>query len=70
MGISYSKAPLISEPDGVTIRQAADIFGVSPCTIRNWIKDGKLPAVKRPSGMVWYIPKDALNLPPETMKGE
>lgn len=29
-----------------TIKQTADIFGVHWQTVRNWIKDGKLSAVK------------------------
>jgi len=34
--------------DFITIRQAADIIGVSPATLRNWDRSGKLKAVRNP----------------------
>lgn len=38
--------PFAALPDaGVTrLRVAARMFGVSPCTIYNWIKSGRLPS--------------------------
>ncbi|HUW10358.1 MAG TPA: MerR family DNA-binding transcriptional regulator, partial [Anaerolineae bacterium] len=35
--------------DFITIRQAADIIGVSPATLRNWDRGGKLKAVRNPA---------------------
>ncbi len=35
--------------DFITIRQAADMIGVSPATLRNWDKRGKLKAVRNPA---------------------
>ena len=35
--------------DLVTIRQAADMIGVSPATLRNWDRSGKLKAVRNPA---------------------
>jgi len=32
----------------VTIKEAADILGVSPLTLRNWDKSGKFKAVRHP----------------------
>lgn len=32
----------------VTIKQASDILGVSPLTLRNWDKNGKLKALRHP----------------------
>jgi predicted site-specific integrase-resolvase len=32
----------------VTIKQAAEILGVSPLTLRNWDKSGKFPARRHP----------------------
>lgn len=43
----------------VTVRQAADIFGVNIRTIQKWAKNGKLLGAKR-VGRVWLIPKDAV----------
>jgi len=34
--------------DFITIRQAADMIGVSPATLRNWDRSGKLKAVRHP----------------------
>ena len=32
----------------VTIKEASDILGVSPLTLRNWDKNGKLKALRHP----------------------
>jgi len=32
----------------ITIKQAASILGVSPLTLRNWDKNGKLKALRHP----------------------
>jgi len=34
--------------DFITIRQAADMIGVSPATLRNWDRSGKLKAARHP----------------------
>ncbi len=34
--------------DFITIRQAADMIGVSPATLRNWDRAGKLKAIRNP----------------------
>jgi len=34
--------------DFITIRQAADMIGVSPATLRNWDRSGKLKAIRHP----------------------
>jgi excisionase family DNA binding protein len=34
--------------DFITIREAADLIGVSPATLRNWDRSGKLKAVRNP----------------------
>jgi excisionase family DNA binding protein len=34
--------------DFITIRQAADMIGVSPATLRNWDRSGKLKAIRNP----------------------
>jgi DNA-binding transcriptional MerR regulator len=35
--------------DFITIRRAADMIGVSPATLRNWDRSGKLVAVRNPA---------------------
>jgi excisionase family DNA binding protein len=35
--------------DFITIRQAADMIGVSPATLRNWDRGGKLKAIRNPA---------------------
>ena len=32
----------------VTIKQAAELLGVSPNTLRNWHRDGKIPVYRNP----------------------
>jgi len=34
--------------DFITIQQAADMIGVSPATLRNWDRAGKLKATRHP----------------------
>jgi excisionase family DNA binding protein len=35
--------------DFITIQRAADMIGVSPATLRNWDRAGKLRAVRNPA---------------------
>jgi len=45
--------------DFITIRQAADLIGVSPATLRNWDRSGKLKAVRNPMNRYrLYRPED------------
>ncbi|MBL6758014.1 MAG: helix-turn-helix domain-containing protein [Planctomycetes bacterium] len=34
--------------DYLRVREAAELLGVSPSTIRNWERTGKLPALRHP----------------------
>lgn len=50
-----------------TVRGAADLLGVTPQTIRNWIRAGRVPVRHHPSGRRW-LPVRSLwldDLPPE-----
>ncbi len=42
-----------------TSYEAAEVFGVTFRTVYNWVRSGKLQAVK--IGRRWYIPKEAVN---------
>lgn len=43
-------------PDSIMdLKEATSFYGVNECTIRSWIKSGKLKAEKY--GQKWYIPK-------------
>ena len=33
---------------GITVKAAAEVLGVSPATLRNWDKKGKLKALRNP----------------------
>nr|WP_294564864.1 helix-turn-helix domain-containing protein [uncultured Rhodopila sp.] len=46
----------------VTQQQAADLYGVTKRTIRNWQRDGIIEAVKGPKGRVFYRLDDLLRL--------
>ncbi len=41
----------------MTVKQAAELWGVEPITIRMWIKRGKLPEAEK-IGRDWIIPSD------------
>ena len=41
-----SKLSLENLPDLLTVREVAEIFRVSPLTIKRWGKRGKLPAIR------------------------
>src|ERR671925_2174558 len=45
-----SRAAPSSEPDWLTLGQAAKYLGVAQSTIRKWSDDGKLPAFYTPGG--------------------
>lgn len=49
--------------DGLNIREAAEQLGVSPRTVRRWIRDGKIQAAKVPGpyGPEWRIPAEAVS---------
>lgn len=36
------------EKEYLTVKQVADFFGVTPLTLRNWDKSGKLRAMRNP----------------------
>ncbi len=38
----------MSEKNLITIKEAAELFGVTPLTLRNWDKKGKLKALRHP----------------------
>ena len=46
--------------DFITIRQAADMIGVSPATLRNWDRTGKLKAVRNPANRYRLYSLDAV----------
>lgn len=53
----------MSEVKFITIKQAADILGVSPLTLRNWDKSGKFPAMRHPmNNYRVYRVKDLLKI--------
>ncbi len=41
---------ILFEHDFVTIKSISCYCMVSPCTVRRWIKDGKLNAIRLPGG--------------------
>lgn len=42
----------------LTIRQVAKLLGIKVRTIREWIRKGKIKAVKIGNDRTWYIPKE------------
>jgi excisionase family DNA binding protein len=40
------------------IAEVADLFGVTPPTVRRWLRDGRLAHVRTPGGQI-RIPADA-----------
>lgn len=50
--------------------QVAEMFSVTQETIRDWINDGKLRAVKIGNGHYWRVPESAVRELAETMYGD
>jgi excisionase family DNA binding protein len=46
-----------SLPDLLTTKEAAQRLGVKPPTIRRWVNDGLLDAVRLPSGRLRFNPE-------------
>ena len=46
-----------------TLRDASELLGIKVRTLREWLKQGKVKAVKYPNGKNWYIrEKDLMRL--------
>jgi excisionase family DNA binding protein len=59
MNTGDSTAPRIEGPAPLlTIRQAADLLGVSYWTVRSWIEAGKLRAIRLPGRLIRVHPRD------------
>lgn len=51
----------MSESDWVSLRQAADMLGVHPATVRNWADKGDLPSRRTPGGHRRFRKTDLLH---------
>lgn len=52
----------MSEPsDWVSLRQAAEILGVHPATVRNWADKGDLPSRRTPGGHRRFLKRELLH---------
>jgi len=43
-----------------SVMEYADQLGISPLTVRLWIRDKKIVAIKNPGGRAWQIPASEL----------
>lgn len=43
-----------------TIRQASSVLEMSVRTLREWIRNGKIKAVKYPGSNIWRIPESEI----------
>lgn len=41
----------------LSVSKVAELFAVTPETIRNWCKEGKFPNATKPGGTIWKIPE-------------
>ena len=48
----------VPDPGLLTIRQAAELLGVHPLTLRNWSEKGAVPCLRTPGGHRRYRPQD------------
>ena len=48
------------EPRYLTIQEVATRYQLHPETVRRWIIDGRLPAIKLAGGSAWRVREDAL----------
>ncbi len=53
---SIEKAVSLPEKEMLSVREVAKLFGVSEVTVRQWLYEGKLAAIKTPTGL-WRIPR-------------
>lgn len=53
----------------MSTKEAAEYFGVTPFTIREWCKDGTLKAVKPPGTKSWRIPRESVEKLVQTKYG-
>ena len=43
-----------------SVRQTSNLLGIKVRTVREWIRNGKLKAVKYETGNHWYIPESEI----------
>ena len=48
------------EPRYLTIQEVARRYQLHPETVRRWIIEGRLPAIKLAGGSAWRVREDAL----------
>ncbi len=48
----------VADPGLLTIRQAAELLGVHPLTLRNWSEKGAVPCLRTPGGHRRFRPQD------------
>lgn len=46
----------------LTVKEAAKLLGVSPLTLRNWDKSGKLKAIRHPINNYRLYPREQIEL--------
>lgn len=46
----------------LTVKEAAQLLGVSPLTLRNWDKSGKLKAIRHPINNYRLYPREKIEL--------
>jgi len=44
-----------------SLRHAAELLGVKTRTMRAWVHNGKIEAVKYPGSERWYVTEDEIN---------
>lgn len=54
----------------LTIKEAAKILGVSPLTLRNWDKKGKLKAVRHPINNYRLYPREKIEIILRKIEGQ
>ena len=48
------------EQKDYNIKKTADLLGIKVRTVRQWIRDGKLNAIKYPASNRWMIPREEI----------
>lgn len=49
-----------SLPKLLKVREVAELFDVTPATVREWLKTGELHGVKIGQGHYWRVPVDSV----------
>lgn len=55
-----SKKIQTQHPERMSVAEVADYFCITPTTVYRWLRAGKLPCKRTPTGYIAYISREAV----------